>query len=818
MKRWGSPVPGRRGAAETYVTLGVPLDSGSPPSLEALETAFTSVFTLDGANRSETVEEAFPERVADRYQRKELLGRGGAGEVWRMWDEQLRRPVAMKVLYGARSQRSLARFEEEARVAAQLQHPGIVPIYDIGRLDDGRLWFTMKEVRGPTLEELIVKTHREWRLGRETTWSFRRLLEGFHRVCETMAYVHSMGVVHRDIKPSNIMFGDYGEVLVLDWGLAKVLEEAAIERMSSRTTQGLISGTPNYMSPEQAQGRSEEVGPPADVYALGATLYDLLAERPPRVDRSVPKLLMRVARGNPPIAPPSSRPTGAPQDEELDAIVLKALAVDPADRYPTAAELAIDLAHWLDGVRRRERAMKLVQRARADLELAERLEQEGADQLRDAEAMLEALPVTAEVERKEPAWDLEDRAKQRLCEAADTRNRAIQSLRAALTHADLPEAHDALADALARRHRLLEESGRHDEARMVASDLRIHDRSRRYVTYLEGTGAVSLRTSRPTEVLLYRYVEEKRRLRPRFQRSLGMTPLVEVPLPMGSYLLVLRAEDGVEVRYPVWIRRQEHWDGIDPRTGAPSVVRIPHPGELGPDDRLVPQGWCWVGDDVFEHTLPLERVWTDAFVIRAFPVTVREYVAYLNRLLEEGRQEAFERAMPTFLGSDREPYLKLHDGRVLEVPRRIDGVGTTVSSPLLPQTVVTHDQALAYAEACGWALPTQIQWQHAARGADRRVYPWGDHYDPSWMQMRFSEGDLLPVHSRPVDCSPYGVRGMAGNIMEWTADMAGPMAFAVGGHFGAGPRTCTISSRSSMRPGFRNLGLGFRLIRSWDPE
>ncbi|MCB9669283.1 MAG: SUMF1/EgtB/PvdO family nonheme iron enzyme [Alphaproteobacteria bacterium] len=817
MTRWGDPASGRSGDASAFLTLVA-------SSMEQLD----SLPTLDEPTEIHVpvVDTVVPELIGARYERRELLGKGGMGEVWRVYDRDLRRTVALKVLHTAPSERTWLRFEEEARVAAQLQHPGIIPVYDLGRLEDGRLWFTMKEVRGRTLEELIVQTHREWRLGRTGAWTFRRLLEGFHRVCETMAYAHARGVVHRDIKPSNVMFGDYGEVLVLDWGLAKVLSEAAVEDVpegivdssleGDLTAVGVISGTPNYMSPEQAQGRSAEAGPAADVFSLGATLYDLLAERPPRVAQNVRQLIMQVAMGRPAIQAPSVHVTGAPRDDELDAMVLKALEVDEDHRYPHAGGLAADLARWLDGALKRERAMALVVEARADLARSDALAQEGERLMGQAECILSEVPRDAAVAIKVPAWELQDTGKACLREAADTRNRAIQTLRASLTHApDLPEAHRELASEFARRHRQLEASDQHDQARIVASDVALHDRAGEHAAYLKGTGALTLITDRPVEVLLHRYVELERRLQPVFERSLGTTPLTAVPLEMGSYLLLLRAEDGVVVRYPVWIRRQEHWDGIGPGMSEPSVIVVPRPGEVDDNEVYVAQGWFWAGDEEFEHTLPLQRAWTDAFVIGRYPVTVGEYADHLNALLDAGEVQAATEAAPVFEGDDAEPYLEKLDDRYLRRPRELSYLRGWERSPNLPQTVVTHTQATVFAAFHGRRLPSELEWQHAARGADRRLYPWGNHMDPSWCQMRFSPGDLLPVGARSEDRSPYGVEDCAGNAMDWTRDLEGQRPVAVGGNSSSGPRSCYVSNRSIMRASYRMLSHTFRIARSW---
>ncbi|MCB9674785.1 MAG: SUMF1/EgtB/PvdO family nonheme iron enzyme [Alphaproteobacteria bacterium] len=783
-----------------------------------------------------------PERIADRYVRRELLGRGGMGEVWRVWDCELHRTVALKVLHGAPSPRTWARFEEEARVAAQLQHPGIIPVHDLGRLDDARMWFTMKEVRGRTLAELIEEVHRDWRLGRERSWTFRRLLEGFLRVCETLAYAHARGVVHRDIKPTNIMFGDYGEVLVVDWGIAKVVgddttdEGVHTDREAQLTQVGVVSGTPNYMSPEQAQGRSSEVGPAADVYSLGATLYDLLTERPPRLGKNVRQLLFQVATGEPPIAPPSSHPSGAAIDDALDEIVLTALRVEESERYPTAAELADDLRLWLDGAKKRERAVALLQEADTLLRQASHDESRAAALSAEAKAQQASVDRAAPVEQKQPIWALEDQARDATRSAQDARTRAIQQLRASLTHyPDFADAHERLSDVFAERHQALEAEGKHDEARSVASDLAQHDTGK-WAIYLKGTGAVTLITDVPAAVRLHRYVEQGRRLVPVFERDLGVAPLVEVPVEMGSYLLTLHAEGRPEVRYPIWIRRNEHWDGVPPEGGDPSVIRIPTSEDLEPDDIYVPAGWFWVGDDEFEATLPLARLWSDGFVVKRFPVTVGEYVAYLNALLDAGEAEQAMAAEPRITGEG--PYFERGpDGRWLGIAPGIEGLEDWPRTPDMPVTLVDWHQASAYAtwrsriSGHPWRLPMEREWVHAARGADQRMYPMGDHLEPTWSRMRFTPDNtgVIPVETMPIDVSPYGVRGLAGNTDDWVADAAtlvqigprvsvqpseGPRRVSCGGACAHGFISCRVTGRSAVMPSHRHPITGFRISRS----
>ena len=314
-------------------------------------------------------------RIVGRYGDEQEIARGGMGAILRVRDHDLRRELAMKVmleeLEGAEpdssgATRLRARFLEEARITGQLDHPGIVPVHELGLDAQGRLYFTMKLVRGRDLRAV----YEQLRKG-EDGWSLPRALGVLLRVCEAMAFAHDKGVIHRDLKPANIMVGRFGEVYVMDWGLARVLgssashdrrrdagesrvvsarhETARSGDSSLATLDGDIVGTPAYMSPEQARGRIEELGPRSDVYSLGAMLYELLSGQmpymPPGETRS-PFTVVRLLKEGPP-APVECNASGA--DDELVAICDKAMARDPQARYASMLELAEDLRAYLEG-------------------------------------------------------------------------------------------------------------------------------------------------------------------------------------------------------------------------------------------------------------------------------------------------------------------------------------------------------------------------------------------------------------------------------------------------------------------------------------
>jgi serine/threonine-protein kinase len=289
--------------------------------------------------------------------------RGGIGMVFVAMDSELHREVALKQIqtHHADDPASRARFLLEAEVTGRLEHPGVVPVYGLGTNEQGRPYYAMRFVRGESLKEAIDRFHRaDAQPGREPaerTLSLRQLLRRFIDVCNAIAYAHSRGVIHRDLKPANILLGPYGETLVVDWGLAKVVgredptplptAEATLRPAwhsgSSQTMAGSAIGTPSYMSPEQAEGRTERIGPASDIYGLGATLYCLLTGRPPLEGADIEELLRRVRQGD--IPPPRGVNPRVPA--ALEAIVVKAMAPRPGDRYESAHTLAEEVERWL---------------------------------------------------------------------------------------------------------------------------------------------------------------------------------------------------------------------------------------------------------------------------------------------------------------------------------------------------------------------------------------------------------------------------------------------------------------------------------------
>jgi serine/threonine protein kinase len=329
-----------------------------------------------------------PRDTDRKYVRGDDLGQGGMGDVHKALDLDLRRMVAMKVLRHRGSESRFARFFEEAQVTGQLEHPNIVPVHDLGITQDGRPFFTMKLVKGRGLDEILTDLQLDKPAMLEE-WPLSRLAGALIGVCNGIAYAHEHGVVHRDLKPSNIMLGSFGEVLVMDWGLAKIgaacgarqqvqsvredlirrskaksrirnrveteggidldaPEQADQERMNNTLTQdGSVLGTPVYMPPEQAEGRLGCIDERTDIYALGAILYEMLCLEPPVDGTTARAVLNNVKAGRIPL--PSQRAPDRVIPRELEAIAMQALQRRPEDRYQRVTDLKRDLERFLTG-------------------------------------------------------------------------------------------------------------------------------------------------------------------------------------------------------------------------------------------------------------------------------------------------------------------------------------------------------------------------------------------------------------------------------------------------------------------------------------
>ena len=781
------------------------------------------------------------------------IARGGWGIVLEAEDSVLARRVALKILTPDRVGRAGGRFVNEAQVAARLEHPAIVPIYDLGH-DAGGAWLCMRLVQGEPLAELLQRLAKGDALAAEA-WPLERLVDAVLRVAEAVDYAHSQGVIHRDIKPGNVLTGRFGEVFLADFGLAKYLGERpqqAIELTATRA--GVMLGTPGFMPPEQADGKPDLDGR-VDVYALGALLYNVLTLTPPEfhTDDVVPA--------------EQAAPPGREVPPGLAAVARRCMQADPARRYPDVASLVADLRAWREGrplsvwseswsrraaqrlarnptwsaavvaalvvsavfggvlvAQSAERARHL-NAARADLREAVATARERAQRCAtlqaelaaswgpltdphplspdDAQRRAELATAIAELElqlerarahgqrvRDDAPADAEARA---LVQELDLLHVAAHLERErALEDAGFPEVRSSDAERLRTARRLLaglakqelapEHAGRYAElARAVA-----------------GKGALQVEvTPAGTPARLLRVVEgEQGVLREEPLGELARTPLEVAELERGSYVLQL-GEDPV-VRVPFLLERNEV-----------EAIRFALPREIPRGLAYVPAGSPLLGGESGR----LRKAEVGPFLAATHEVTLgawRRFLAATGAPLE---------------------HFPAMGGQTL-LTETLDPVvfrGYPLADEL-PVCGITPAAAAAY---CAWrsrldgvdyVVPSEDEWEYAARGADGRPYPWGERYlaercntalttnklpyEPWWSAVGRFDGDL----------SPFGLYDCGGNVTEITRTTYGvgtarDSIVIKGGAFSAKQgKFVTTWFRQAISPGEQSPSVGMRLF------
>ena len=751
------------------------------------------------------------------------IGRGGMGEVFLVTDEDLKRQVAMKVLRAdvglGRDQR--LHFVAEAQATSQLEHPGIPPVHDIGLTADGRPYFTMKLVRGRTLREVLhdlVLKRRE--VQRE--YSMHRLVTVLERIAEALQFAHERGVIHRDIKPENIMLGDYGEVHLMDWGLARIeADSAEYEQVETARTEsgletryGAIKGTLPYMSPEQALG--QPIDGRTDIYALGCLLYEVLTLHAAFDPQDV-ELFQKVQTAS--VVDVATRNPKRPVPDPLAGICRQALARDREERFASAAEMREALRSWLDGraerERRHEEAEALAAQGREAAAKYERLNAEVGDAELAAEAEAAKFKPHQPVSEKRSLIEARERVETLKTEVALAFAETTHLLNAALTQeADNAMARAALADLWKHRLADAEQRGdRADTAHALALVERYSDGP------VESDGSLSLTSDPPgAEVLLYRYEAVDGVLTQQEKRRLGGTPLGPVPLPMGSYLCVLKKDGFKDTRYPVHITRERNWEG---------EVRLRTEDEIGEDFVYVPGGPFTYGEGKETETRDLPD-----FAIARFPVTFGEYGEFLDSLDDEQAKERCPHDQSQIYMAREDdgkwrPATDLFDEDVRKLYLDRHGEGFDLRAPVF--SVSWHD-AVAYCEwrakTTGeeWRLPTEEEREKAARGVDGRRFPWGDLADASLgkcVESRPESAQPEPVGAFPTSASVYGMGDASGGVWDWTGswfDERRSWRVLRGGAWLNVIALLRCAYRGALDPTFRRTLLGFRCARGLPPS
>lgn len=834
-----------------------------------------------------------------RYALEDEFARGGVGAIHAARDAALNREVAYKVLLPRRDTEATyrLRFVREARLTAQLEHPNIVPVHDLGVDGNGQLYFTMKRIRGRTLDQ-VLRLLRSGDPTAETEYPLPRRLSIFLQVCQAVHYAHTRGVLHRDLKPANVMVGGFGETLVMDWGLAKRIPaigdggrlahddeaEAAItlaalaaddtgrlrnlldedlpadERLPPgegppdpprlvegrldvldasfggggedsqwdplgedgrsagifQTHDGRVMGTPTHMSPEQASGK--DLDHRSDVYSLGVMLYELLTFLTPFRGADVRDVMLQVVRGR--FRKPSERAPALQIDPAIEDICLRTMARRPDDRPPTAGALLEEVEAFLQGrTERVRRAAASRARLAEALDLLRRWEELGArrDRARGrAGRLAREVEPWQPIEERRRLWAAEDEARTLELQAVQVLADGEQQLAEALR---LDEGNDEARRALAELHwaRLQEaERGGDPSAAVRARSALLSVDDGTWAQLLEAPGTLSVTSEPPGAVAtLFRLEEIDRRLVPRAPVELGSTPITDAPQPPGPCLLIVRAPGRAPARIPLRLGRGER----------PAVhVRLHAPDEIGDGFVQVPAGPCRIGGDLEAHNcLRARTAEVPDFAIAVFPTTMAEYLEFLNDLPD--RDEAWARAPRAEPRAGQ--YLARRDDGTLGLPD-VDPNGHRWD-PRLPVMAVSFEDAVAYAEWRGrrdgvrYRLPTDAEWEKAARGTAGRIFPWGDRLEHSYCHTQATWPDVQP---RPVgsvrdDESPYGVRDLGGGARDWVdgwKTQARKMRAMRGGSWWDRPHKARAAERTGWPADNVYGDSGFRLVKSLPPE
>jgi serine/threonine-protein kinase len=689
----------------------------------------------------------------DRYAILRDVGRGGMGRVEEVFDSTLGRSVARKILLSELGETAATMLIAEAQTSAQLEHPAIVPVYDLDADETGRPRYTMRYVQGRTLRDVLNDNHT----GKQHT-PLAKLLGVLGQVCLAIDYAHSKGVIHRDLKPENIMLGDFGEVYVLDWGIAHLAQGSDIIREDI----GLVhAGSPGYMAPEQVQ--SEPITARTDVFALGVILYEMLAGKRPFEDDDVASIVARSTRDfkNAPSLVDPDRIPGA-----FDTLVVTCLRRDPEMRPPSARFVADAIDAYLDQERvRAEReadADRFTREGEDARALFETLDAEAKKLKERGEAMHAEIPPYESVERKQPAWDLEQHGRQLASEAARALARAnaafIRAIGRVENHAG---ARKGLAALYYRQFLTAEDAGDEESMAQYLDLARSHDDGPLRLE-LANQGELIVECSHPEAELRLAKYETKGWL-----YVLGEAKPIQTHdvllLDDGSWVVLAKLGDR-EARFPVRIRRAKRHH-LRCELGAlatlpKGMILIPGGPFLAPDR----------AGRLHEHHLP-------DFAMAELPVTFAEYTQFLDTLDPEecARRIPHDRLEArTFIVKENGSW-RLDDDTVEGQAKQRIPPGRELD---LAATAISWFDTLAYAawrsarDGVRYRLPNSLEWDKAARGVDGRAFPMGSRMDPAFAKLRESRAEASqpePIGAFVFDASPYGVRDLAGGVQDWTS-------------------------------------------------
>ncbi len=779
----------------------------------------TKLLNLDTENKS-----------INRYTHIKTIGLGGVGAVLSAYEPELNREVAIKILRPAFRNKadSLKRFVREARATAHIEHPNIVPVHQLGVFSDNGVFFSMKKVDGRDLRSVIRKLS-EGNKEFLKKYTKRQLLQIFVSIGNGVAYAHSKGIIHRDLKPANIMLGDYGEVMVTDWGLVKYHSEKDSSREewhvdldpdfstvghgdAMSTILGSVSGTPAYMAPEQADGRTEDIDEQTDLYSLGAILYSMLTWQtaPFESPMTTNQVLKNVVSGN--FKRPRKRAPKRKISRDLEAICLKAMARKKKDRYKSVERLVRDVKDYLEGypvaayrgslarrlfkiIRRRplipsaavvacftflgvigvlyfeneSRISNLKNFAQYSVEKGNEYYFKALQSYQKMQE--EYKKTTGETSYKKINKFYADFNRYKL-EFNSNYNVAAQFLfQAEDLSGKNPEINKELLKVLKQQLNFSLLTGNYEETKGLVKQLRLRRHSvfgeivdsdkKKYEQIkmiIRNEGIIKI-NSIPDGIGIYYETFndestggiEKKRI------FMGKTP-IEKKIPAGSYLLFPVGKNMDRIRCPVQVL-----------CGQTNSVEINVPYKIPDDMCYIPWGKFYFGT---RNSLNrMKETFLPAYFISRYEVTFEQYLVFWKSLKSPLSKK---RCQARYLFSNGDfKYLaawdengKLHKGFELNMPV----VG------------ISGKAAKAY---CAWLskklgvplrLPTNLEWEKAARGVDGRMFAWGNAHKSEaalcWDNKagRKKYPIAAPVGSFPEDKSIYGVMDIIGNVHEFTTE------------------------------------------------
>jgi eukaryotic-like serine/threonine-protein kinase len=711
-----------------------------------IESTIIHELELDQTNKSKVPNEEksiideMTQTTDERYLTRSLLGVGGFSLVHQVSDVKIGRNIAVKKLDPQASEIMKHNFFLEARVMSQLDHPGILPVYDfiVEDTEQGKTNFGYS-MRIAALDSL----HEN--LQGESKHDYHRFCNILRQVALALEHAHQRGVLHRDIKPKNILLGNEGEVYLTDWGVCTLLPSHPDYRFLSQEMKSVLVGTPAYMSPEQGQNIYSEITTLTDVYGLGASLYYALTGRSVYVGSNLRDVLKSVIKGE--FTPPStvweSRGDEFPYPKLLESICLKALSVDPSDRYQSAREFAEVIERFMNGVLEQERAKESAQEAYC---LGQTYYALFIDRFEYQSKIAEKVELAQTNYKKSRTddhrtelWALENQLDELLNPLEESFAHAISAFQSALR--DVPDHNKSKASMTqlykVRYQQALETN---DQRMMIFFEERIKEYATDHeLLEFEKLSEIKLLgLPKGTTVIVFstqlkRYsthlVEEKL-----LENYEGETIL----LKRGRYQLKLVHKEANETRIILWIKKYQQQEIYTP---LPKITAIP-------------EGFVYI---------------KDRLAIGQHPVKISEYYEFLNSLPPDEAEQHSPRYHQTY-------YCARAESGSFELPYT-DIEGDTWL-PNWPAMLVSYQDACAYADwlsnrlSANVRIPTTAEWKEAASGNDGRPYPWGTGFDPSLCMMRESHQGRpvpMPVNNSRADCSPYGVYNVAGTVCQWSA-------------------------------------------------